>query len=122
MDELKFLNNRVDMFRDPETFWGRNRMELIHFCDISDFPDEAFHAPQTIQEGWIFDYAVPYGHRVVLLKRRYLNKLRQKVLKMHRCNRDSGYYVGRYWQQKNAKRLQNHIEYHQKQWDAAHNE
>lgn len=74
------INRRMQMFGDRNTFWGKHRGELSGLDTLAKFPDSAYwripEDPFT---------AIPSPDlRVMLLKRRYLNRLRQTLLKYKR--------------------------------------
>lgn len=94
----KFVANRIRMFEDKSTFWGRNRSSL--FMIVSDdrrgvkrrngmhygierkkkYPDSSFHC--IPEDPWV--YIPSTDHEVLLLKRKYLNRLRQDFMKLAR--------------------------------------
>lgn len=79
-----FLRTRIAMFeRDSNTFWGKHRSELIDLEKVSHFPDDAYY---YLPEDPLVNMPFP-EIRIVLLKRRFLNRLRQRLLKYKRQGR-----------------------------------
>lgn len=89
--EVAFVARRNAMFESRETFWGRNRFELHELERVMKFPQTAYH-----ELHW-HDVDLP----VIMLKRRYLNRLRQALMK-GRCASDYMDLMGH-------KQLRNHI-------------
>lgn len=80
---VHFMNQRIAMFDDRNSFWGRNIFLLMELCDASKFHKEAFHYIPSDPLVLIPDIR----HRVVILKRRHLNRLRQDLMKRKRQGR-----------------------------------
>ena len=74
------LKNRIAMFDDPTTFWGRNRYQLETLALRMKFSEKdhyLFPSDPLI--------AMPEPYLIVhTLKRKALNKLRRKFLKLKR--------------------------------------
>jgi hypothetical protein len=73
-----FIERRKQMF-EGDTFWGRNRSLLRDFESEAHFPKDAYY---YVPEDPLICF--PDYEPVMLLKRRYLNRLRQWALKYHR--------------------------------------
>lgn len=78
----RFIEHRIKMF-DKDTFWAKHRRDLVMLERMSKFPESAYyHIPEDPL------VAMPFpDFRVMLLKSRYLIRLRQKLLKYMRCKR-----------------------------------
>lgn len=106
----KFMRQRIVMFEDKKSFWGRNRIDLYEMERIAGFPEDAYY---YVPEDPLITF--PDYDRIHLLKRRYLNRLRQRLMKWQR---QGGVYLRkRQWQKANAQAeqdafVQNWIEYH----------
>lgn len=82
------INRRMQMFEDGMSFWGKYRGDLITLEGRARFPDSAYW--RIPEDPFI---AIPFPDcRIFLLKRRYLNRLRQTLLKYKR----RGKFVSRY--------------------------
>lgn len=80
---VRFMHQRIAMFDDRDSFWGRNIYTLMELCDAAKFPSDAFYYIPS-------DPLVVFPdirHRVVILKRRHLNRLRQDLMKRKRQGR-----------------------------------
>ena len=75
-----FIQRRVEMFNDKNTFWGRYRLSLMDMEQQAHFGPEAYYpVPSDPFITLPNDYT-----RIHILKRRYLNRLRMRLLKKAR--------------------------------------
>jgi hypothetical protein len=107
-----FCKARMQLFADPTTFWGKHRLDIADLEEVMNFPNDAYHN--------IPDADVDF--RAMLLKRKYLNKLRLKLLKIYRQRSSVGDYASRYYARKNAAQLKRHIDTNQEERIAAYME
>jgi len=78
----QLVTRRIAMFGDPDTFWGRNHYDLCVLSEQLNFPEAAYHEERFLPN---------HAHRAYLLKRKYLNRLRQQFMKWKRQG-TVGYY------------------------------
>jgi len=101
MNTTVIVQQRMRMFADKDTWWGRNRMQLCDLEKIMDFPDYAYYEDKDGNADF----------RAMLLKRKWLNRLRQELLKVYR-RKTSVYQLTReYWRRRDTHRLQQWIEW-----------
>ena len=74
-----FIQRRVDMFNDKNTFWGRYRLALMDLEQQADFAPDAYYPIPSDPFVVLPDYC-----RIHILRRRYLNRLRMRLLKKAR--------------------------------------
>jgi hypothetical protein len=108
--ERAFIQRRYDMFANSATFWGRNRSDLIKLEKIADFPKGAYH---TINDDPVVTY--PDFLPIMLLKRKYLNTLRQRLMKLHRQGKHVGAYASQKYGDSEKNRVLAHINKHRQQ-------
>lgn len=76
----QFILRRIQMFDDPQTFWGKYRSSLMDMERNANFPSEAYYPypadPFVTMPDWYSG--------VHILRRRYLNRLRMRLLKRAR--------------------------------------
>jgi hypothetical protein len=101
---MNLSDKRVKMFEDRDTFWGRNRSLLIDIHAIAEYPDDAYHPLEYV------DGLLP----VMCLKRKYLNNLRQRLMKIKRRKCDIGRLTRQHYQRKWDEKVQNHIAYYKR--------
>lgn len=77
------LQQRVVMFDDPSTFWGRNRYNLVMLAKYMKFPQSAYYPKPNDSDDWPIPIPDAYLN-VHWLRGKYLKRLRWKYLKLRR--------------------------------------
>lgn len=104
-----FIQRRNKMF-EGDTFWGRNKDDLLDLVDVMEFPADAFY---YVPEDPLI--SIPDHDRIVLLKRQYLNRLRQRFMKLQRQNKPIADYVSEQLDSDGKQAVLRHINIHRQQ-------
>lgn len=99
MDTNRLILQRNEMFNNKVTFWGRNRRDICLIAEIMRFPENATHS----------DFYHDAEIYPVLLKRKYLNRIRQKLLHIYRQGKCVDTYIEKHRIRAYQQRVDNYI-------------
>lgn len=99
-----FLEQRVLMFNDDNSFWGHHSSWVIELERAAHFPDDAYY---YMPEDPLVTF--PDYQRCMLLKRRYLNRLRMRIIRLKKQGKSAADYTSKQWRNEQDDRVLNHI-------------
>lgn len=99
-----FLEQRIALFEDSTTFWGKHNNWIFQLEPAMGFSGEAYYYVPSDPLVVFPDY-----HRAHLLKRRYLNRIRMQIIRLKKQGKGPMDYVNRYYAEDKDQSILNHI-------------